>query len=69
MLKTNFGTIRGCERVVDVFFHFEALEEGLVPADLAVGDDVEFSVQKDPATKKLSAVRCQWFVHPWPASR
>ena len=57
MLKNNFGTIRGCERVVDVFFHFDALDDGLASAELAVGDDVEFSVQKDPATKKLSAVR------------
>ena len=57
MLKTNFGTIRGCERVVDVFFHFDALDEGLAAADLSVGDDVEFSVHKDPGTKKVSAVR------------
>jgi cold shock CspA family protein len=57
MLKNNFGTIRGCERVVDVFFHFDALEDALVPADLAVGDDVEFSVHKDPGTKKVAAVR------------
>ena len=57
MLKNNFGTIRGCERVVDVFFHFDALDESLAPADLAVGDDVEFSVHKDPATKKVAAVR------------
>ena len=57
MLKNNFGTIRGCERVVDVFFHFDALEDGLTPADLAVGDDVEFSVHKDPSTKKVAAVR------------
>ena len=58
MLKNNFGTIRGCERAVDVFFHFDALDDGLAPADLAVGDDVEFSVQKDAVTKKVAAVRC-----------
>jgi len=28
MLRNNFGTIRGCERAVDVFFHFDALDEG-----------------------------------------
>ena len=31
---------------------------GLAPGDLAVGDDVEFSVQKDAVTKKVAAVRC-----------
>ena len=34
MLRNNFGTIRGCERAVDVFFHFDSLDDGNSPGVL-----------------------------------
>ena len=34
MLKNHFGTIRCCERALDVFFHFDDLQ-GCLPADLS----------------------------------
>lgn len=56
-MKNNFGTIARCERALDIFFHFDNLG-GCSSSDLAVGDDVEFSVSRDEASKKLAAVRC-----------
>ncbi len=44
----GFGFIRACERSADVFFHFSALA-GCGPGDLAVGDDVEFTVAREPS--------------------
>jgi cold shock CspA family protein len=43
----GFGFIRACERSADVFFHFSALA-GCAPGELAVGDDVEFAVSREP---------------------
>lgn len=56
LLKTNFGTIARCERALDIFFHFDNLE-GCTSSELAVGDDVEFSVIRDEKSKKPAAVR------------
>lgn len=60
LLKNNFGTIARCEQALDIFFHFDNLE-GCAPTDLAVGDDVEFSVIRDEKSKKPAAMRygCQ----------
>lgn len=56
LLKNNFGTIARCERALDIFFHFDNLE-GCTSSDLALGDDVEFSVIRDDKSKKPAAVR------------
>ncbi|BDA49818.1 probable cold shock domain-containing protein E1 [Coccomyxa sp. Obi] len=55
----GFGFIRACDRAADVFFHFSQLSD-VAPADLAPGDDVEFSVVREPlpdAPKRIVAHR------------
>jgi hypothetical protein len=44
LLKNNFGFINCCERHEDLIFNFAELADGLTIADMAVGDDVEFTV-------------------------
>ena len=51
MLKPKFGFIKCCERRVDLFFHFDALADGVVGSELKVGDDVEFSVGLEPSAE------------------
>lgn len=46
-LKGNFGFIRCCQRSGDLFFHYTTLQ-GCTKADLKKGDDVEFSVERNP---------------------
>ena len=46
-LKGNFGFIRCCQRAGDLFFHYTALQN-CQASDLQKGDDVEFTVSKDP---------------------
>jgi cold shock CspA family protein len=54
-LKRDFGFVRQAALPGDVFFHFSQLgEELLPPAELRVGDDVEFTVRRD-REGKLSA--------------
>lgn len=56
----GFGFIRPCDRAADLFFHFSQLS-GVAPAELAPGDDVEFSVVREPtadAPKRIVAHRC-----------
>ena len=56
----GFGFIRACDRAADVFFHFSQLSD-VAPADLAPGDDVEFTVVREPlpdAPKRIVAHRC-----------
>ena len=48
VLKNNFGFIRCCQRAGDIFFHYTSLAAGISQHDLAKGDDVEFTVIKDP---------------------
>jgi cold shock CspA family protein len=55
----GFGFIRACDRAADVFFHFSQLS-GVAAAELAPGDDVEFSVVREPlpdAPKRIVAHR------------
>ncbi|CAD7695418.1 unnamed protein product [Ostreobium quekettii] len=56
VLKNNFGFIKCCERHNDVLFHFSELD-GLEPADLVVGDDVEFAVKWDREKGKQLALK------------
>lgn len=56
ILKNNFGFINCCERHEDVIFNFAELADGLTPADIAEGDDVEFTVTGSKPNQ--SAVRC-----------
>ncbi len=59
----GFGFIRACDRAADVFFHFSQLSD-VAPADLAPGDDVEFTVVREPlpdAPKRIVAHRCVSF--------
>lgn len=57
VLKPKFGFIKCCERRGDLFFHFDALAEGLSASDLAVGIDVEFSVSLEPPSEKRETPR------------
>lgn len=53
MLKKNFGFIKCCERIVDVFFHINALKEGSEPLELNA--DVRFVPVMDADTNKVVA--------------
>ena len=55
----GFGFIRPCDRAGDLFFHFSQLS-GVAPEELQAGDDVEFSVVREPtpeAPKRIVAAR------------
>lgn len=51
MLKKNFGFIKCCERIVDVFFHINALKEDSTPLELNA--DVRFVPVMDSDTNKV----------------
>ncbi|KAK9839823.1 hypothetical protein WJX81_004168 [Elliptochloris bilobata] len=51
----GFGFIRACERAGDVFFHLSALS-GCDAGELAIGDDVEFSIAREPARGLVAPV-------------
>lgn len=53
MLKKNFGFIKCCDRIVDVFFHINALKEGSEPLELNA--DVRFVPVMDGDTNKVVA--------------
>ncbi len=53
-MRTQFGFIKCCERPGEMFFHFSALTGG--PEAFAVGDDVEFSITREPKGERLNAV-------------
>lgn len=59
-LRKRFGFIRCCGRMLDLFFHFKDLGEGLEASgsDLVVGLEVQFvptyALQEDGVT------RCVW---------
>ena len=53
----GFGFIRACDRAADVFFHFSQLSD-VAPADLAPGDDVEFTVVREPLPDAPKAHCC-----------
>ena len=53
-MRTQFGFIKCCERPGEMFFHFSALTGG--PEAYAVGDDVEFSITREPKGERLNAV-------------
>ena len=53
VLKTNFGFIKCCSRIADMFFHVNALQEGSLP--LEPGVDVQFIPVLDTNTNKLIA--------------
>ena len=53
-MRTQFGFIKCCERPGEMFFHFSALDGG--PGAFQVGDDVEFSVTREPKGERLNAV-------------
>ena len=53
-MRTQFGFIKCCERPGEMFFHFSALDGG--PEAFSVGDDVEFSVTREPKGERLNAV-------------
>lgn len=53
MLKKNFGFIKCCDRIVDVFFHINALKEG--SAALELNADVRFVPVMDGDTNKVVA--------------
>lgn len=55
--KPQFGFIKCCERAGDLFFHISAVSGLASPEDLKVGDDVEFTIGKDPHSKKSIALR------------
>lgn len=51
MLKKNFGFIKCCERIVDVFFHINALKPDSSPLELNA--DVRFVPVMDSDTNKV----------------
>lgn len=53
-MRTQFGFIKCCERPGEMFFHFSALTGG--SEAFAVGDDVEFSITREPKGERLNAV-------------
>ncbi|KAL3155007.1 hypothetical protein ABBQ38_011531 [Trebouxia sp. C0009 RCD-2024] len=53
-MKTQFGFIKCCERPGELFFHNSALQDG--PEGFAVGQDVEFSVTREPKGERPNAV-------------
>lgn len=53
-MRSQFGFIKCCERPGEMFFHFSALQGG--PEAFAVGNDVEFSVTREPKGERLNAV-------------
>lgn len=53
-MRTQFGFIKCCERPGEMFFHFSALDGG--PEAFSVGDDVEFSITREPKGERLNAV-------------
>jgi cold shock CspA family protein len=57
MLKKNFGFIKCAERVVDVFFHINALIPTSTP--LAMDADVRFLPALDQATGKIIATNLE----------
>ena len=55
----SWGFIRACDRPGDVFFHSSQLK-GLAMSELKPGDDLEFSVGRDPTPdqpKRIVATR------------
>lgn len=54
MLKKNFGFIKCCERIVDVFFHINALKPGSEALELNA--DVRFVPVMDSDTNKVCAL-------------
>lgn len=53
-MRSQFGFIKCCERPGEMFFHFSALQGG--PEAFTVGNDVEFSVTREPKGERLNAV-------------
>lgn len=51
MLKKNFGFIKCCDRIVDVFFHINALKPDSKPLELNA--DVRFVPVMDVDTNKV----------------
>lgn len=57
MLKKNFGFIRCCDRVTDMFFHMNAVADGAVEPTL--GADVKFVPVLQPSTGKVFATEVE----------
>jgi cold shock CspA family protein len=57
MLKKNFGFIKCAERVVDVFFHINALKASSAP--LAMDADVRFLPALDAESSKIIATQLE----------
>lgn len=53
-MRGQFGFIKCCERPGELFFHNSALQDG--PEGFAVGQDVEFSVTREPKGERPNAV-------------
>lgn len=53
-MRSQFGFIKCCERPGELFFHYSALQGG--PEGFAVGQDVEFTVTREPKGERPNAV-------------
>lgn len=53
-MKKEFGFIKCCEQIADMFFHSSALEGD--PQDYTVGVDVSFKVVKEPNGDRPNAI-------------
>lgn len=54
-LKGTWGLIRAPGRSLDIFFHVSSLQAPLQGAEMALGDELQFTVTSDPQSHKLAA--------------